>query len=231
MKKRSTRPRGAIIVRAVAHDAQLTPMMAQYRRLKQGLPAGTLLLFRLGDFYELFFEDAQAAAPLLNLALTRRQGVPMCGLPYHAAAGYLARLLKSGRRIAVCDQLEEAKPGKLVRREITQILSPGAHFDERMLAAERPNYLGAVNALGGLYGLALIDLTTADFRVTEVEGEAALLAELDRTRPAEIIFPAEAAALATLLGARAPGIRERAVEVPPGRCGGLRAWLDAQWVR
>ncbi len=164
-------------------------MMAQYRRIKESLPKDALLLFRLGDFYELFFEDAQLGASILNLVLTRRQEVPMCGLPYHAAQGYIARLLKAGHKVAVCDQTEEAKPGKLVNREVTQILSPGTHFDERMLAAERNNYLCAVNREGRRHGLALVDLTTGAFRVTEVEGETALMAELDRVRPAELIYP------------------------------------------
>jgi len=188
---------------AVAQDAQLTPMMAQYRRIKGGLPAGALLLFRLGDFYEMFFEDAQEGARLLNLALTRRQEVPMCGLPYHAAGGYIGRLLRAGRKVAICDQLEDARPGKLVKREVTQILSPGAHFDERMLASGRNNYLATIHRLGPTLGLAFVDLTTADFMVTEVDSEAALLTELDRVRPAELILPLEAVELATLLrGAR-----------------------------
>ncbi|MBW8865026.1 MAG: DNA mismatch repair protein MutS, partial [Verrucomicrobia bacterium] len=89
-------------------------MMAQYRRIKGELPKDALLLFRLGDFYEMFFEDAQAGAQLLNLSLTARNGVPMCGLPHHAANGYISRILKSGRKVAICDQTEEAKPGKLV---------------------------------------------------------------------------------------------------------------------
>ena len=128
----------------MAAEAQLTPMMAQYRRIKGELPKDALLLFRLGDFYEMFFEDAQAGAQILNLALTARNGVPMCGLPYHAANAYIARLLKAGRKVAICDQLEDARPGKLVKREVTQILSPGTHFDERMLVAERNNFLAAV---------------------------------------------------------------------------------------
>jgi len=183
-------------------DPQLTPMMAQYRRIKGELPADALLLFRLGDFYEMFFEDAQAGAQLLNLALTSRNGVPMCGLPYHAAAGYIGRILKAGRKVAICDQLEDARPGKLVKREVTQILSPGAHFDERMLAAERPNYLATVCRVGMTFGLALVDLTTADFRATELDTETSLLAELERLRPSEVLLPSEAADLAALLSSR-----------------------------
>jgi DNA mismatch repair protein MutS len=180
-------------------EAQLTPMMAQYRRIKGELPKDALLLFRLGDFYEMFFEDAQAGAQLLNLSLTARNGVPMCGLPHHAANGYISRILKSGRKVAICDQTEEARPGKLVNREVTQILSPGTHFDERMLVAERNNFLAAVNPSGKTYGLALVDLTTGDFLTTELENDAALLAELERLRPAEIIFPTEAVALRDML--------------------------------
>jgi len=170
-------------------------MMAQYRRIKGELPADALLLFRLGDFYEMFFEDAQTGASVLNLALTARQGIPMCGLPFHAANSYIARILRSGRKVAICEQLEEAKPGKLVKREVTQILSPGTHFDERMLVAERNNFLAAVYPGGKAVGLALVDLTTGDFLTTELENEAALMAELERLRPAEIIFPTGAVAL------------------------------------
>jgi DNA mismatch repair protein MutS len=183
----------------MAAEAQLTPMMTQYRRIKGELPKDALLLFRLGDFYEMFFEDAQTGAQLLNLALTARNGVPMCGLPHHAANAYIGRLLKAGRKVAICDQLEDARPGKLVKREVTQILSPGTHFDERMLVAERNNFLAAICPLGKTFGLALVDLTTGDFMTTELEAGPALLAELERLRPAEIIYPGEAAALRDLL--------------------------------
>jgi len=185
----------------MAQDAQLTPMMAQYRRIKGELPTGTLLLFRLGDFYEMFFEDAQIGAQLLNVALTKRGVVPMCGIPYHAANSYMARLLKAGRKVAICDQVEDARPGQLVKREVTQILSPGAHFDERMLAAEQNNYLAAVWRPGKVYGLAFVDLTTGDFKCTELETETALMSELERLRPAELLYPSEAADLQRLLQA------------------------------
>jgi DNA mismatch repair protein MutS len=180
-------------------EAQLTPMMTQYRRIKGELPKDALLLFRLGDFYEMFFEDAQAGAQILNLALTARNGVPMCGLPHHAANAYIGRLLKAGRKVAICDQLEDARPGKLVKREVTQILSPGTHFDERMLVAERNNFLASVKPAGKTYGLALVDLTTGDFLTTELDGAAALLAEMERLRPAEIIYPGETTSLRDLL--------------------------------
>jgi len=184
---------------SASSEPQLTPMMAQYRRIKGELPKDALLLFRLGDFYEMFFEDAVLAAQLINLALTKRNGIPMCGLPYHAANNYISRLLKHGRKVAICDQTEEAKPGKLVNREVSAILSPGTHFDERLLQAERNNFLASVFAQGKTFGLACVDLTTGDFRVTELDSEKTLLAEIDRLRPAELILPAEAKPLSELL--------------------------------
>ena len=170
-------------------------MMAQYRRIKGELPKDALLLFRLGDFYEMFFEDAKDGSQLLNLSLTARNGIPMCGLPFHAANNYVARILKAGRKVAICDQTEEARPGKLVTREVTQILSPGTHFDERMLVAERNNFLAAICPSGKIFGLALVDLTTGDFLTTELENDSALLAELERLRPAEILLPIDATAV------------------------------------
>src|ERR1044071_6491426 len=140
-------------------EPQLTPMMAQYRRIKGELPKDALLLFRLGDFYEMFFEDATTGAQLLNVALTKRGVVPMCGIPFHAANNYIARILRAGRKVAICDQVEEARPGQLVKREVTHILSPGTHFDERMLNAERNNFLAAIYGAGKAFGLALVDLT------------------------------------------------------------------------
>ena len=186
----------------MAAETQLTPMMTQYRRIKGELPKDALLLFRLGDFYEMFFEDAQTGAQILNLALTARNGVPMCGLPHHAANAYIGRLLKAGRKVAICDQLEDARPGKLVKREVTQILSPGTHFDERMLVAERNNFLAAVYPSGKTFGLALVDLTTGDFTTTELENDSALLTELERLRPAEIIYPGEGVSVRDLLVGR-----------------------------
>src|SRR5207237_8795899 len=173
----------------MAGDSQVTPMMAQYRRIKSELPKDALLLFRLGDFYEMFFEDAEIGAQLLNVALTKRGVIPMCGIPFHAANSYITRLLRAGRKVAICDQIEDARPGQLVKREVTQILSPGTHFDDRLLAAECNNFLAAVYGNGKRFGLAFADLTTGDFLTTEVETEAAVLSELQRLRPAEIIYP------------------------------------------
>ncbi|MSU34858.1 MAG: DNA mismatch repair protein MutS [Pedosphaera sp.] len=174
-------------------------MMAQYRRIKGELPKDTLLFFRLGDFYEMFFEDAQEGAQLLNVALTKRGVVPMCGIPHHAANGYITRILKAGKKVAICDQVEEATPGKLVHREVTAILSPGTHSDDRILVAERNNFLASACAVGKAYGLAVVDLTTGDFRVTELEDSRGLLTELERLRPAELIYPSADNTLRDLL--------------------------------
>ena len=175
----------------MAKAAKLSPMMEQYHRIKREIPSDALLFFRLGDFYEMFFDDAKESASILNVALTKRGETPMCGIPYHAATSYIARLLKAGKKIAICDQVEEAQAGKLVKRGITQILSPGTHFDDRILNAEKNNYLASIFPSGKALGLALVDLTTGSFQTTELSNDQELTAELERLRPAEIIVPEE----------------------------------------
>src|SRR5215468_5335280 len=145
----------------------LTPMMRQYRRLRGSIPPDTLLLFRLGDFYELFFEDAKEASVLLNVALTKRNSVPMCGVPYHAAQSYIAKLIKAGRRVAICDQTSEPQPGKIVSRDITQIITAGTVSELNLLDAKRPNYLGSIYFYESSYGFAYADLTTGEFRLNQ----------------------------------------------------------------
>ena len=169
----------------------LTPMMQQYRRLRSSIPADTLLLFRLGDFYELFFEDAKEAANLLNVALTKRNGVPMCGVPYHAAQNYITKLIKAGRRVAICDQTSEPQPGKIVSRDITQIVSAGTVSDFDLLQAKRANYLGAVFGEGEFFGFAYADLSTGEFRVTQLEDRQSLFDELARVAPSELLVSDE----------------------------------------
>jgi DNA mismatch repair protein MutS len=169
----------------------LTPMMQQYRRLRGSIPADTLLLFRLGDFYELFFEDAKEASALLNVALTKRNGVPMCGVPYHAAQIYIAKLIKAGRRVAICDQTSEPQPGKIVSRDITQIVSAGTVSDLDLLEAKRANYVGAVYADSGIFGFAYADLSTGEFRITQLEDRQSLLDQLARVSPAELLISSE----------------------------------------
>jgi len=165
----------------------LTPMMQQYQRLRASVPPDTLLLFRLGDFYELFFDDAKEASGLLNLALTHRNSVPMCGMPYHAAQGYIAKLIQAGRRVAICDQTSEPQPGKIVNREITQIITAGTVSELDLLKANRPNYLGAVYFHEGRFGFAYAELSTGEFRVTESDNSSALLDDLARISPAEVL--------------------------------------------
>ncbi len=175
---------------------QLTPMMQQYHGIRRTLPPDTLLLFRLGDFYEMFFEDAKVAASLLNIALTQRNGTPMCGIPHHAQEGYVRRLIKAGKRVAICDQVSEPKAGQIVQREVTHIVSPGTIADLQMLDAKRNHFLAAIHpGKNGGHGFAFIDLTTGDFRLTELADDKELTDELARVQPAEVLVAEENATL------------------------------------
>src|SRR5438067_9319998 len=175
----------------------ITPMMQQYQRLRGSVPADVLLLFRLGDFYELFFEDAKEAAGLLNVALTKRNGVPMCGVPYHAAQNYIAKLIKAGKRVAICDQTSEPQPGRIVTRDITQIISAGTVSELGLLQAKRSNYLGAIyeyesaSPARTIVGFAYADLTTGDIRLMQLNTRGALTDELARVGPSEILVSEE----------------------------------------
>jgi len=148
--------------------------MRQYHALKQQVP-NALLMFRLGDFYELFYEDAVTAARELEITLTARnkekgQAIPMCGVPYHAAEGYLSRLIQKGYRVAVCDQMEEAGPGKkLVKREVTRVVTPGTATEPALLRSHENNYLAAVCRNGARAGIAHVDISTGEFHATELE--------------------------------------------------------------
>jgi len=170
----------------------LTPMMQQYQRLRKSIPPATLLLFRLGDFYEMFFDDAKEASAILNVALTKRNGVPMCGVPYHAAQGYIRRLINAGRRVAVCDQMSEPQPGrKIVDREVTQIISAGTVSELSWLDAKRANYLGAIYADGDAFGFAYADLSTGEFRLTQAQDQQSLRDEIARVSPSELLISSE----------------------------------------
>ncbi len=178
-------------------------MMRQYQRIRASLPADVLLFFRLGDFYELFNEDAKTASPILNVTLTRRQETPMCGVPFHAAELYISKLIKAGKRVAICEQKGDVLPGKLVEREVTQVLSAGTVNNTQLLDAGRNHYLAAACFRKGGYGFAYLDLTTGSFRVTELPDGAALLDELARVSPAEFIVsdePAQAQAFQDFTG-------------------------------
>ena len=182
-------------------EGKLTPMMRQYQSMRRQLPDDVLLLFRLGDFYEMFFEDAKIASPILNVALTKRNGMPMCGVPHHAAEGYLAKLIRAGKRVALAEQTTEPQPGKIVEREISQIISAGTIDDLNLLDSTRPNYLAAVYRAKGRYGLAFAEHSTGEFRLTEFTDRSALEDELARIRPSELLFSEEQAADFDLLPA------------------------------
>ena len=154
--------------------SQSTPLMRQYHAIKQQVPSA-LLMFRLGDFYELFYEDAVTAARELEITLTSRnkekgQAIPMCGVPYHAAEGYLSRLIQKGYRVAICDQMEEASAGKkLVKREVTRVVTPGTATESSLLRSHENNYLAAVCWNGTRAGLAHVDISTGEFKATELD--------------------------------------------------------------
>ncbi|MGF1657243.1 MAG: DNA mismatch repair protein MutS [Verrucomicrobiales bacterium] len=169
--------------------ATSTPMMKQYRGMRSQLPAETLLLFRLGDFYEMFFDDAKAASEILNVALTKRNDVPMCGVPYHAADVYVSKLLKAGRRVAICDQVSEPRPGKIVERQITQVLSPGTVYNPALLEDKQGNYLAAVKVGKNGIGLAAIELSTGAFELSEWASADEAFDELQRLSPQELLTP------------------------------------------
>jgi DNA mismatch repair protein MutS len=167
--------------------------MRQYHGIKQQVP-NALLLFRLGDFYELFFDDAITAARELEITLTARnkekgQPIPMCGVPYHASEGYIARLIQRGYRVAICDQMEEAGAGKkLVRREVTRIVTPGTAMNAGVLRSHENNYLAAVFADSTRAGVAHVDISTGEFRATEIDA-AEVQAALETLNTKEALAP------------------------------------------
>ncbi len=185
-------------------DSTLSPLMRQYRDIKQGYPEA-ILFFRVGDFYEMFFEDAHDASRLLSIALTSRDKnsahpVPLCGVPYHAAMGYIAKLLKAGRIVALCEQVEDPKTAKgLVRREVVRLYTPGTLVDSEFLTPSEHNYLAAIGLLPDssreeLIGLAVLEVSTGEFWGMEFHGPhavAQLLNEVSRLDPREILFPAD----------------------------------------
>ncbi len=166
-----------------------TPMMQQYFEVKRGLPAGTLLLFRLGDFFEMFYEDAAEGSRILGLTLTRRQDAPMAGIPCHALDVYVNKLLAAGRKVAICDQLEPPCPGKLVQRSLVRILSPGTTLAANQLDAARNHYLCAVALEKGVLRAAWLDLSTGEFRLAADIRPENLLPVLAALDPRELLLP------------------------------------------
>src|SRR5450755_1802804 len=172
-----------------------TPLMRQYAAVKKDHPTA-LLFFRLGDFYELFFDDAIVAAKELQITLTSRNkekgiAVPMCGVPYHAAEGYIGKLIRKGFKVAICEQMEDPRVAKtLVKREVTRVVTPGTAADSQ-LGAEENSFLACVAQGDDVVGLAVLDLSTGEFRATEFRGDDAarrVREELLVLRPREVLF-------------------------------------------
>src|SRR2546423_10405506 len=180
-----------------------TPMVRQYQELKAHHP-GTLLFFRLGDFYELFFADAVTGARELQITLTARHKergdpIPMCGVPHHSAANYIAKLVRKGYRVAVCEQTEDAsRTKKLVRREVVRIVTPGTPIDPQLLEPRESTFLAAVCARGESVGAAFLDISTGEFRATQASGSESwqrIAADIESYAPRELLFPASLAPL------------------------------------
>src|ERR1044071_604060 len=187
--------------------ASASPVMAQYHEIKAAHP-GCLLFFRMGDFYELFFDDAVAAAPALDIALTKRgrhdgADIPMCGVPVHAADGYLARLIRAGFKVAICDQVEDPAEARRrgnrgpVKRAVVRVVTAGTLTEEGLLDARRHNYLVGIAEAAGELGLAWLALSTGAFALAP-SSDAALGADLARIMPGEILVPERLLARSTL---------------------------------
>ncbi|RKY74237.1 MAG: DNA mismatch repair protein MutS [Candidatus Latescibacterota bacterium] len=171
-----------------------TPMLKQYWRLKRQYP-DAILLFRVGDFYEMFFEDAKVGSELLGLTLTSRehgkgQKVPLAGVPHHAAENYIAKLVRLSKKVAICEQVEDPRKAKgVVKRDVIQVITPGTALSENLLEGKANNYLASVCRCSDRFGLSLVDLSTGEFSVTEVEEKERLWEELERVRPSELLVP------------------------------------------
>jgi DNA mismatch repair protein MutS len=172
----------------------MTPMVRQYRSIKERWP-GAILFFRLGDFYEMFYEDAEKASRILNITLTSREGgkgnrIPMCGIPYHSAQLYINRLIKEGLKVAICEQVEDPKFAKgIVKREVIRIITPGTNLEEQSDAGGSHTFICAACERDGVFGLSCLDLSTGFFRLTEFRKKEDLLNEIMRLEPREIIHP------------------------------------------
>ncbi|MCP4650443.1 MAG: DNA mismatch repair protein MutS [PVC group bacterium] len=178
-------------------NKDLTPMMNQYLQIKRNYP-DAILFFRLGDFYEMFFDDAKVASSILGLTLTGRGSdktnrVPMCGIPYHAAENYINRLIKSEQKVAICEQVEDPKATKgIVKREIVRVVTPGTVLGQSVLSSSHNNYVVSVYFAGpDDYGLSVADLSTGEFKITQLNSVQAMLSELTRLYPAELLLPAQ----------------------------------------
>lgn len=171
--------------------ADLTPMMQQYMQIKEQ-HKDALLFFRLGDFYELFFEDAITAAKELEITLTSRncgldKRAPMCGVPHHSAEGYIARLIEKGYKVAICEQLEDPSEAKgIVKRDVVRVITPGTLLEESMLDEKSNNYLLSLYNSDDIWGISFVDVSTGEFLISQLEYDR-LIDELTRINPSEII--------------------------------------------
>src|SRR5689334_21989684 len=177
--------------------SELTPMMRQYLEIKADYP-DTILFFRLGDFYEMFLEDAVRASRILDIALTSRNksadgaDVPLCGVPFHSANPYIAKLIDAGEKVAICEQVEDPKLAKgIVKRQVVKVITPGLVVDNESLTPKESNYLLCLAAgSASRWGLSYLDLSTGEFRVTEMESIDAASAEVVCVNPREVVLPA-----------------------------------------
>ncbi len=169
--------------------SKLTPLMNQYKAIKRD-HQDCILFFRLGDFYEMFFDDAKEASKILDIALTSRQGAPMCGVPYHAAELYLGKLIAAGKKVAICDQMEDPKLARgIVKRQVTRIVTPGTSIVSSDVGRKKSNYIGCLCRVQATYGYAFMDVSTGEFKVVELSTKRELLDELQRTPPSECLIP------------------------------------------
>ncbi len=207
-------------------DSATTPMMTQYLELKRQYP-GCLLFYRMGDFYELFFEDAVSASKALDITLTKRgqhagNQIPMCGVPWHAHEAYLARLIRQGFRVAICEQVEDAAEAKkrgggktLVRRDVVRVVTPGTLTEDSLLDARANNFLACLAEAGGALGLAWLDMSTGDFRI-EAVGVPSLGAALARVAPGELLLADRLTSREDLAAALEP-LKQRLTPLPSAR--------------
>ena len=175
----------------MADEAKISPMMDQYLRMKQSLPEDVWLFFRLGDFYEMFFDDAMECSAALGLTLTKRQSIPMCGVPYHAAEGYIGQAVKLGKRVAIAEQMHTPVPGKLVEREITRIVSAGTLADLSLMDEGEHQYIAACYRHKNAWGLACADHSTGEFSVADYDSYEELADEIGRMHPRELLVSDE----------------------------------------
>ena len=175
-------------------EAKSTPMMAQYFSIKEQY-RDSILFFRMGDFYEMFFEDAEIASRVLDITLTSRNKnedvpVPMCGIPYKAAESYIAKLISNDLKVAICDQVEDPKSAKgIVRREVVRVITPGMILEDTLLDARNNNYVASISKIGDVFGISCLDISTGTFRISETMIFDEVLDEILRIMPSEVVVP------------------------------------------